>query len=131
MSKTSKTQYKLDFNNENVIIMKIKEYQSGGIIYTPFISSRGVTNPPTSTTKTSSEKDKVDNTIQKEIINVLKESGIQSDVDMFLSTANSFLNKSKHLSGMSLFGGDDPEYSMTDLVTVLQLANNVKQNKLQ
>lgn len=111
--------------------MKIKEYQDGGIIYTPFISSRGVTNPPTSTTKTSSEKDKVDNTIQKEIINVLKESGIQSDVDMFLSTANSFLNKSKHLSDMSLFGGDDPEYSMTDLVTVLQLANNVKQNKLQ
>ena len=59
--------------------MKFKEYQSGGIIYTPFITSRSASQPipvtgtpTTSTKKTSSGAD----AIQKEIIDVLKENGV-------------------------------------------------------
>ena len=105
-------------------------FQSGGVVsYTPFIPNSG-TASTTSSSRSTEKQDKVEG-IQKEIINVLKESGIQSDVDVFLSTAGAFLDRSQHLSNMSIFGGDDPDYSMTDLITVLQLANNVKQNKLQ
>ena len=69
--------------------------------------------------------------MQKEIIDVLKENGIQNDVDVFLSQANAFLDKSKNLSGVSLFGGENPDYTMTDLIGVLSMANRVKENKNQ
>ena len=114
--------------------MKIKEYQSGGIIYTPFITSRSASQPipvtgtpTTSTKKTSSGAD----AIQKEIIDVLKENGLQNDVNEFLDKANSFLNGSRNLSTMSLFGGKEDEYTMSHLIGILQLANGVKRNKGQ
>jgi hypothetical protein len=108
--------------------MKIK-YQSGGVVaYTPFIPNSGTSPQPSATPETKQEKI---TGIQKEIVDVLKESGIQSDVDTFLSQANAFLTKSKSLSGVSLFGGENTDYSMSDLVSVLSMANKVKQNKLQ
>jgi hypothetical protein len=118
--------------------MKIKEYQSGGIVYTPFISSRGAaTQTTTSSTKsddsksTSKDKDKAGDAIQKEIMSVLKENGLQNDVNKFLTEANSFLNKSRNLSNVSLFGGKDNSYTMSHLIGILQLANSVKSNKGQ
>lgn len=106
-------------------------YQSGGVVsYTPFIPNSG-TASTTSSSKSTDKQDKITGTLQKEIIDVLKENGIQSDVDTFLSTANAFLNKSQHLSTMSLFGGSSDDYSMTDLIQVLSMANRVKQNKAQ
>ena len=106
-------------------------YQSGGVVsYTPFIPNSG-TASTTSSSKSTDKQDKITGTLQKEIIDVLKENGIQSDVDTFLSTANAFLNKSQHLSSMSLFGGSSDDYSMTDLIQVLSMANRVKQNKAQ
>ena len=102
-------------------------YQSGGVVsYTPFIPNSGTTS--TSSSGSTEKQDKITGTLQKEIVDVLKENGIQSDVDMFLSQANAFLNKSQHLSSMSLFGGSD-KYTMTDLMQVLSMANRVKQNK--
>lgn len=102
-------------------------YQSGGVVsYTPFIPNSGTTS--TSSSGSTEKQDKITGTLQKEIVDVLKENGIQSDVDMFLSQANAFLNKSQHLSSMSLFGGSD-KYTMTDLIQVLSMANRVKQNK--
>ena len=109
--------------------MKIK-YQSGGVVaYTPFIPNSGTSPQSSATPETKQEK--ITGTLQKEIVDVLKESGIQSDVDTFLSQANAFLNKSKNLTGVSLFGGESNDYSMSDLTTVLSMANKVKQNKLQ
>lgn len=109
--------------------MKIK-YQSGGVVaYTPFIPNSGTSPQSSATPETKQEK--ITGTLQKEIVDVLKESGIQSDVDTFLSQANAFLTKSKSLSGVSLFGGENTDYSMSDLVSVLSMANRVKQNKLQ
>lgn len=104
-------------------------YQSGGVVsYTPFIPNSGITST-TSSSGSTEKQDKITGTLQKEIVDVLKENGIQSDVDTFLSTANAFLNKSQHLSTMSLFGGQSDDYSMTDLIQVLSMANRVKQNK--
>lgn len=106
-------------------------YQSGGVVsYTPFIPNSGTTSAPSSSGSTE-KQDKITGTLQKEIVDVLKENGIQSDVDTFLSTANAFLNKSQHLSAMSLFGGSSDDYTMTDLIQVLSMANRVKQNKAQ
>lgn len=103
-------------------------YQSGGVVsYTPFIPNSGTAN--TSSSESTKKQDKITGTLQKEIVDVLKENGIQSDVDTFLSQANAFLNKSQHLSSMSLFGGQSDDYSMTDLIQVLSMANRVKQNK--
>lgn len=103
-------------------------YQSGGVVsYTPFIPNSGTTS--TSSSGSTEKQDKITGTLQKEIVDVLKENGIQSDVDTFLSQANAFLNKSQHLSSMSLFGGSSDDYSMTDLIQVLSMANRVKQNK--
>lgn len=103
-------------------------YQSGGVVsYTPFIPNSGTTS--TSSSGSTEKQDKITGTLQKEIVDVLKENGIQSDVDTFLSQANAFLNKSQHLSSMSLFGGQSDDYSMTDLIQVLSMANRVKQNK--
>lgn len=104
-------------------------YQSGGVVsYTPFIPNSGTTST-TSSSGSTDKQDKITGTLQKEIVDVLKENGIQSDVDTFLSQANAFLNKSQHLSTMSLFGGQSNDYSMTDLIQVLSMANRVKQNK--
>lgn len=104
-------------------------YQSGGVVsYTPFIPNSGTTST-TSSSGSTDKQDKITGTLQKEIVDVLKENGIQSDVDTFLSTANAFLNKSQHLSTMSLFGGSSDDYTMADLIQVLSMANRVKQNK--
>lgn len=103
-------------------------YQSGGVVsYTPFIPNSGTAS--TGSSGSTEKQDKITGTLQKEIVDVLKENGIQSDVDTFLSQANAFLNKSQHLSSMSLFGGSSDDYSMTDLIQVLSMANRVKQNK--
>lgn len=104
-------------------------YQSGGVVsYTPFIPNSGTANTISGSGSTE-KQEKITGTLQKEIVDVLKENGIQSDVDTFLSQANAFLNKSQHLSSMSLFGGQYDDYSMTDLIQVLSMANRVKQNK--
>lgn len=105
-------------------------FQSGGVVsYTPFIPQSGATQ--TTTSNSGTKQDKITGTLQEEIVKVLKENGIQNDVDAFLSQANAFLNKSKNLSGVSLFGGENPDYTMTDLIGVLSMANRVKENKNQ
>ena len=73
--------------------MKIKRHQVGGIMYqSPFGPSAQAT--ASSATSASNGPEKISGTIKKEIIDILKESGIQSDVDAFLNKANSFLNNS-------------------------------------
>lgn len=105
--------------------MKIKSYQVGGIVYTPF-SPQSQTQTTSSGTSTS---EKISGTMKKEIIDVLKENGIPSDVDAFLNKANEFLNGSMSLSSKSLFGGTDDDYNLSDLITIQKMANDVKWNK--
>ena len=107
--------------------MKRKSYQVGGIVYSPLYSSQQVQT--TSSRSSESESEKISGTMKKEIIDILKENGIPSDVDAFLNKANSFLNDSASLSSKSLFGGTDDDYDLSDLITIQKMANDVRWNK--
>ena len=89
------------------------------------------TQQQTTSSSGETKTEKISGTIKKEIIDILKENGIPSDVDAFLSKANDFLNSSTSLSSMSLFGGTNDDYSMSDLITIQKMANDVKWNKSQ
>lgn len=104
--------------------MKIKRHQVGGIVYSPLHSSQQA-----QTTSSETKSEKISGTIKKEIIDILKENGIPSDVDAFLTKANSFLNGSLSLSSKSLFGGTDDDYDLSDLIKIQKMANDVKWNK--
>lgn len=107
--------------------MKIKSHQVGGIMYqSPFGPS---TQQTAGTSEKSTEAEKISGTIKKEVIDILKENGIPSDVNEFLTKANDFLSNSTSLSSMSLFGGTNDDYSISDLITIQQMANSVKWNK--
>ena len=102
----------------------------GGVVYTPYLPAQaGSPQESTSTSGTSSSKpEKIAGTVKKEIIDLLKENGIPSDVATFLNAADEFLTKSKQLSQFSLFGGDNDDYSMSDLIRIQQMVNDVKYN---
>lgn len=106
--------------------MKIKSHQVGGIVYSPLYSSQQAQT--TSSGKSETKSEKISGTMKKEIIDILKENGIPSDVDAFLNKANSFLNGSTSLSSKSLFGGTD-DYDLSDLITIQKMANDVRWNK--
>ena len=115
--------------------MFIKKYQVGGIAYTPFIPQSAAptasTNDGTSSSnsKTSKETSSKKAALEDDIINILKENGIPSDVNAFLKVANSFLNRSTNLSNSTLFGGTEDGYSMENLIRLQKYANEIKFNK--
>ncbi|MEG0773640.1 hypothetical protein [Clostridium sp.] len=107
--------------------MKIKKYQTGGMVYTPFfresVRQQSAQRPINATTN----GDKDNSILQKEIINILKENGLPNDVEYFLSKADVFLKKSKNLG--SLFDtGKSSSYDMSDLIRIQSLANRIKHN---
>ena len=110
--------------------LKIKSHQVGGVVYSPFGPSQQA-QQTTSSSSSDTKSEKISGTMKEEIIKVLKENGIPSDVDAFLNKANQFLDKSMSLSNMSLFGGTDDDYDLSDLITVQKMANDVKFNKGQ
>lgn len=109
--------------------LKNRKFQVGGVVYTPFLPAQAGSPQQTTSTgsSTSSSSEKISGTMKKEVIDMLKENGIPSDVDSFLTQAQSFLNKSTHLSS-SLFGDSD-DYDLSDLIQLQSLANRVKFNK--
>ena len=115
--------------------MFIKKYQVGGIAYTPFIPQSAAptasTNDGTSSSnsKTKKETSSKKAALEDDIINILKENGIPSDVNAFLKVANSFLNRSTNLSNSTLFGGTEDGYSMENLIRLQKYANEIKFNK--
>lgn len=105
-----------------------RKYLVGGVTYTPYLpATAGGPEQRAASTAASTASSKED-PIKKEIIGILKENGIPSDVDYFLQQANSFLTSSSHLSTSKLFGGED-EYDLSDLIKIQSLANRVKFNK--
>ena len=107
--------------------MKIKSHQVGGIVYSPLF--RPSQQAQTTSSGTTDKAEKISGTMKKEIIDILKENGIPSDVDAFLNKANQFLNDSASLSSKSLFGGTDDDYDLSDLITIQKMANEVRWNK--
>lgn len=98
---------------------QIERKQGGGIIYTPFIPSTNTTQSSQETKEDTTSPKKITGTLQAEIIDVLKENGIPSDVDTFLNHANGFLRKAE-VTG---------QWTMSDLIRVQSLANRVRHNK--
>lgn len=104
--------------------MKIRKYniekkQSGGIIYTPFVPSYTDSEAESrSSSSSSSDVGKIGD-VQKEIMDVLQENGLPSDVDYFMQTANRFLRKAE-ITG---------NWSMSDFTRIQSLANRVAHNK--
>ena len=101
------------------IKQNIQKRQGGGIIYTPFVPQYTTPGVQETTQKTSEDSNKITGTLQAEIVDVLKENGIPSDVDAFLGAANKFLRKAE-ITG---------EYTMSDLIRIQSLANRVQYNK--
>lgn len=106
----------------------------GGVVYTPYLPAQaGSLQESTSTTSggtasSGSSPEKISGTIKKEIIDLLKENGMPSDVNTLLKEANAFLNKSQSLSNYSIFGGKSDDYDLSDLIKIQQLVNDVKYN---
>jgi hypothetical protein len=105
--------------------MKLKLQDGGVVSYTPFTY-----NPGTVSSKSSTEdkKEKITGTLQKEIVDILKQNGIPSDVNAFMDKANSYLSQSQSLSNMAIFGGTDTDYTMQQLMQIQKMANEVKFN---
>jgi hypothetical protein len=101
----------------------INKHQVGGVIYTPFFGNELLAQRDASarSTKSSRTKDDKDD-LEKEIIDVIKESGLPSDVDAFTTTAAKFLRKSQ------LIGSTGSEYTMNQLIKLHSMANKVKFN---
>jgi hypothetical protein len=102
--------------------MKIIKNQYGGMIYTPIMGNRSQTQPAESKSEKSSN-----NEIQKAIIKVLEENGLNNDTDYFLNQANKFLTAA---STGSLFSKEE-EYNLSDLIKLHSLANKIRNNKAE
>ena len=111
--------------------MKIRKYQAGAIIYTPTPTGGQATSTQTSASSSSaSEKpEKITGTMLKEIMDQLKEDGLPADVEQVLNYAARYLDKSSHLTDMSLFGGKDTEYDIKDWINITKLVKEAKWNK--
>ena len=100
------------------IRQNIQKKQGGGIIYTPFIPSYQDYATSDNDLRTESTAGKIGD-LQKEILSVLQENGLPSDVGTFLSTAQNFLRRAE-MTG---------DWSMNDFIRVQSMANRVAHNK--
>lgn len=96
----------------------IEKKQSGGIIYTPFVPSNLSEAESSSSTSSSSDVGKIGD-IQKEILDVLQENGLPSDVDAFMQSANRFLRRAEATGN----------WSMAEFTRIQSMANRVAHNK--
>lgn len=104
--------------------MKIKKHQSGGIYYTPFFRESLQQGQQAAASQTTSKSgDSTANQIEKEMISVLKENGLPSDVDYFLKQAENFL------SSVNEFGFEKDVYGLSNLIRLQSYANKVRHNK--
>lgn len=99
--------------------MKIKSYQSGGIVYLPTIN-RGTEAAQQPAASTSSSKGKVPGFADK-IIDMVRENGIDTDVDTFLNQVNMALDLAGDPTGENI--------SMKEILRLAGYANRVKNNK--
>jgi hypothetical protein len=107
----------------------VRKYAVGGITFTPYIPTPAgaSTSSTSSTSSSSSSSDKLTG-IQKEIVDIIKENGIPSDVTRFLSQVQETLGSAQSLSNFSTFGGSGDPYSMATLLEIQNAANMVKYN---
>lgn len=101
--------------------MKIKTYQSGGIVYLPTVNrNEGAGFPGTASSSSSSGDTSKVPGFAKEMIDMIKQNGLNSDVSVFLSQLDRMLVRAGDPTGENL--------SMRDILKAAQMANRVKQN---
>lgn len=103
--------------------MKIKAYQAGGpfsglgVVYTPFTGAATKEAAASSSGKKGSSDN---NKLANEIISMVKENGLDSDVTKFLSKAQGILDTASDPMGEGI--------TMGDVLQIQKLANQVKIN---
>lgn len=101
--------------------MQIRKYQSAGsLIYVPTSNSTykgGASNNGASSSNSTEEKVPG---FAKEIISLIKENGLDSDVTVFLNQVSRVLDTANDPTGQNL--------SMREILKVQKLANRVKTN---
>ena len=95
-------------------------------MYTPFVPDKPQQAQATKQDDEESGNAKITGTIQKEIVDTIKENGLPSDVDAFISQVDSFLGNSSSI--FSLGGNKPREYTMAELMRVQSMANRVAFN---
>lgn len=109
--------------------MKVKQYASGGIVYTPFISSSNVspqTMGQTSTTSTTStsKSDKGDDEWQtKKLLEMVQKNGLVSDVNVLMDELKTFHTMAKNMSNSYILGGTQSYDILTHLFDVQKAVN--------
>lgn len=101
--------------------MKIKRYSMGGLHYTADLPS---SNSPQSASANTQSAKKEDNTIQKEIINIIKEHGVTNDVNYFTNAVSQMLSSTANMDPFS----NSTDYTMAQLLRIQNLANRVKRS---
>lgn len=102
--------------------MKIKSFQPGGIVYVPTVNnnySGGASNIGASSTNNSGESGKIP-AFTKEIMDLVKENGLDSDVQVFLNQVGRVLNLAADPTGENI--------TMREFLKVRQLASSVASN---
>ena len=98
--------------------MKLKKYQSGGIVYLPTVNQMGAAQQ-TAASSGSNDTEKVPG-FTKEIISLIKENGLDSDVTVFLKKVQKTLDLANDPTGENL--------SLKEILKIQREANRVKQN---
>ena len=98
--------------------MRIKTYQGGGIVYLPTVNQIGAAQN-TAASSGSSDIEKVPG-FTKEVISLIKENGLDSDVTVFLDKVQKTLDLANDPTGENL--------SMKEILKIQREANRVKQN---
>ena len=106
--------------------MKIKKYTiGGGIPFTPFIPNQTLPEKPKSDTEAAN---KTQDFFQKELMDIISENGLPSDVDRFTNQVQSMISNSFGLSSTSPFGGSSQYDLASKLMNIKAEANKVRFN---
>ena len=102
--------------------MKIKVYQSGGITYIPTVNRSNYGEASTTGASFAKNQDDVGKVpgFSKELISILKENGLDNDVQYFLNSVGYMVDLANDPTGQNL--------SMKQILKAQALANKVKMN---
>lgn len=103
--------------------MKIKVYQSGGIVYLPTSNRQegATTSASVASSSSSSSDDSKVPGFAKELISLIKESGLDNDVTFFINRLQRTLDVTGDPSGQNI--------SMREILSAAKMANKVKQSR--
>ena len=99
--------------------MRIKTYQGGGIVYLPTVNQMGAAHNTAASSGSSESAGKVPG-FSKELIDLIKENCIDSDVTVFLNRVQKTLDLANDPTGENL--------SLKEILKIQRDANKVKQN---